>query len=67
MIDLSKPEARPVKIVFFTDEDTGSWLNGLADDNGLEVSLVVHRITKKAREGAAPTDGERRQSERRAS
>lgn len=63
--DVTKPEARPEKITFFTDEDTGLWLDEMAKGHDLERSLVVHRIVKQARESASPTDGDKRTGEDR--
>jgi hypothetical protein len=53
-LDLSPTESRPVKVVFFTDEATGAWL----EDFGGDRSLIVHRIVKAAREVAVAPVGE---------
>ena len=65
--DLSKPEIRPFRLPIFTDDETGQWIADLAKTNGIEPSLVAHRILRAARDAAqAPApEGERRQSERR--
>jgi hypothetical protein len=63
-LDLSLPEARPIKVVFFTDEATGAWLEGFGRDS----SLICHRIAKAAREaatGQAPVGEDKRTGEDR--
>jgi hypothetical protein len=61
--DFSKPETRPFRLVIYTDEETGLWLNELASQSGVEPSLVGHRILKHARDAAqAGPEGERRQN-----
>lgn len=70
-LDLSKPDSRPYKVTFFTDADTGRWLEELAGENTPDNrgyrSLVCHRIMKAAREanGTPAPEGERRNGERR--
>jgi hypothetical protein len=49
--DTTKPESRPEPITFFTDEETANRLNELKDSTGLDRSLIVHRIVKRALEG----------------
>ncbi|MGH7510894.1 MAG: hypothetical protein ACREMZ_15685 [Gemmatimonadales bacterium] len=46
--DATKPELRPVSITFFTDEETARRLEELKDTTGIDRSLIVHRILKKA-------------------
>jgi hypothetical protein len=50
-LDLTPPESRPVKVVFFTDEVTGAWL----EEYGRDSSLICHRIVRAAREAAVQT------------
>jgi hypothetical protein len=56
-LDLSPPEPRPVKKVFFTDEGTAAWLDEMFAQR--DQSLIIHRIVKAAKEAAmAPVVGE---------
>ena len=57
--DPTKPEARPVPITFFTDEDTARWLDDHDAGTGLGRSLIVHRIVKQARDASTPTDDDK--------
>lgn len=66
-LDLTKPETRPVRVVFYTDEDTSKWLETMSTDNEIELSLICHRIIRQTRDTATPSDGERRATERRRS
>ncbi len=53
--DVTPPEVRPVPVTFFTDEKTGERLDALKEETGLDRSLIVHRIVKRALE-AAPAE-----------
>jgi hypothetical protein len=64
--DSTKPETRPNRVVFYTDDATNTWLNEQSESTDLELSLICHRIVKQARESAAsPRESERRQADRR--
>jgi hypothetical protein len=54
--DTSKPEARPNRVVFWTDDETHQWLANQATEYDLDLSLLLHRIVKATRQstGDAP-------------
>lgn len=63
---VEKPDPRNVRVVFYTDEETAGWIEGVAKEHDLEVSLVCHRIVTSAKgQAGGPTERERRQGDRR--
>lgn len=61
----TKPEKRPIRVVFWTDAVNSEWLEDMAANHELELSLVCHRIVEQARQSASPPEGERRGGDRR--
>lgn len=46
--DATPVEERPEAITFYTDAETAKRLSDLKERTGLDRSLIVHRIVKKA-------------------
>lgn len=61
--DTTDPERRPNRVVFWTDDDTETWLKEQASSLGWDLSLVCHRIAKAAKQGSGSATPKRRASD----